>query len=541
MTTEKFRQLKQFQKSLVDERQKYEDDFKDISQYVLPLRYNWSEENEENDPDRPRVYDATAPEANRVLADGYQGYLANPRAPWLNIRFEDPRIDRLAKADAWTTMAEERLYRLFARSNFYSALGMTFLDGALGTAVLYTEKHSKNIVNYIPQHLKGIYVAQNRSGDIDTVFHRMRLAGRDILTTYADALPSNKAKQYRENPFDKVTVWRAVLPNEDRVLRSVGPRGMAFKSITYLEDMDGPLRESGYKRLPYDIWRPMVLTGEAYGRSPAWYALGDIKRLNLIQKDLLELASLTVKPPLNVPSEQLDSVNVRPWGMNPYSDPNRQIFPMALGGNFPYGAEEVASLQKQVRSYFNVEAFQLLSMMADKEYTATQAAEMAGEKSQALTSLTSRVIRFLDGIVENTLIIGMEAGFIPLPDRELMQSGIKIDYVGPLTMDQDRAFKTTGIMRGLNQIAPFLEAKPDIWNLIKDKDVFRRILEGSGFPKSLLRTKGEVQKIEMAQAQAAEQERQTQMQKDQAQAYKDGTWEPARGSLSQKVLDERQS
>ncbi|MHC1600391.1 MAG: portal protein, partial [Candidatus Methanospirareceae archaeon] len=398
------------------------------------------------------------------------------------------------------------------------------------------ERHDKTIVNFIPQHLKGIYIAQNRSGDIDTVFHRMRLSSRDLLTTYPDTIPSNKKRDYEKNPFDKVTVWRAVLPNSDRVLRSLGPRGMAFSSITYLEDMDAPLKEGGYKRMPYDIWRPLVSTGEAYGKSPAWYALGDIKRLNMVQKDLLELASLSVKPPLNVPSEQLESVNVTPWGMNPYSDPSRRIFPMELGGNFPYGAEELAMLKKQVQSYFKVEAFQLLSMMADKEYTATQAAEMAGEKSAQLTSLTSRVTRFIDGMVENTLLIGLDTGFIPMPPPELMKSGIKIDYVGPLTMDQERAFQTTGILRGLNQIAPFLEAKPDIWTLIKEKDVFRKILDGSGFPKNLLRNKQEVKAIEEEQARQQEEMRQSQLQKEGAQAYKDGTWHPEKGSISEKAV-----
>lgn len=536
MIEDKFKMLKLHQKTLEEERQQYEDVFEDIARYVLPLRYNWDIDNEQSDSERPTVYDATAVEANRVLADGYQGYLVNPRAPWLRLRFEDAQVDKTSRAEEWKTMAEDRLYRIFARSNFYSALGMVLLDGALGTATIYTERHKQNITNYIPQHLKGIYISQNRSADIDTVFHRMRLSHRDLLTEYPDTIPSNKKKDWEKTPFDRVTTWRAVLPNQDRVLRSLGPKGMAYSSITYTEDMDKPLKEGGYKRLPYDFWRPMVATGEAYGRSPAWYALGDVKRLNLIQKDLLELASLTVKPPLNVPSEQLETVNVTPWGMNPYSDPSRQIFPMQLGGNFPYGAEELSVLRDQVRSYFNVEAFQLLSMMADKEYTATQAAEMAGEKSASLTALTSRVTRFIDGIVENTLIIAIDTGYIPMPPPGLIQSGLKIDYVGPLTMDQERAFKTTGLLRGLSQIAPFLEAKPDIWNLIKDDEVFRAILEGSGFKKKYLRNPAELRKLEEEQARQAEEMRQSQLRKEAAQAYKDGSYEAASGSLSEQAL-----
>ena len=209
---------------------------------------------------------------------------------------------------------------------------------------------------------------------------------------------------------------------------------------------------------------------------------------------------------------------------------------MNIGGNFPYGAEELTLLRDQVRTGFNVEAFQLLSMMSDKEYTATQVAEMAGEKSAQLTALTSRVTKFLDGIVENTLLICLDTGFIPMPDRSLIQSGLKIDYIGPLTMDQERAFRTTGLLRGLNQIAPFLEAKPEIWNLIKDTDVFRTILEGSGFPKKYLRNQAELKAIAEEQARQQEEMRQSQLRKEAAQAYKDGSYEAAQGSLSEKTL-----
>ncbi len=533
MTTEKFTELKRHQTALEKARDRYEEDFKEIAEYVLPHRYNW-DETEEFDGDRPTVYDATAVDANRTLADGYQGYLINPRAPWLNIKPEDPKAGKSPKVQEWRKTAEAGMYKILARSNFYSAMGMVLLDGAFGTATMYTEKHPDTVVNFIPQHLKGIYVSQNKHGIIDTVFHQMRLYNRDIVTTYPETIPKNKIDDMMRNPFDKVTVWRAVLPNKDRVLGKLGPKGMKYSSITYMHDIDHPLKEGGYNRLPYDFWRPMVCTGEAYGKSAAWTALGDIKRLNIIQRDLLEASSLAVKPPLNVPGELMDSVNVTPWGMNPYTDPSRQVFPMNLQGNTPYGEAELMMLQSQVRSYFQVEAFQLLSMNADKEYSATQSAEMAGEKSAQLTALTARVTKFLDGIIENVLFMAIEADYIPAPPREM--GPLKIDYVSPLTMDQERAFRTTGLLRGLNQIAPWLEMKPDIWDLIKDDDTFTEILEGSGFPATLLESKAVIQETRQARAQAQEEERQAELQKSQAQAYKDGTWPAESGSLSEKAI-----
>lgn len=537
MTTEQFTELKRLQDRMISDRERYEDDLEDIAQYILPHRYNW-DENEEYDGERPTVYDATAVEANRVLADGYQGYLINPRAPWLNIKAEDEKAQRSSKVQQWRKLAESGLYKILARSNFYSAMGMCLLDGAFGTATMYTEPHPDTIVNFIPQHLKGIYIAQNRHGVIDTVFHSMRMFNRDIVNTYGEAIPKDKRDDMKKNPFTRQTVWRAVLPNANRIMDAIGPKGMKYSSITYMEGMDDPLKESGYNRMPYDFWRPMICTGESYGKSAAWYALGDIKRLNVIQRDLLELSSVVVKPPLNVPGEQMDSINVTPWGMNPYSDPSRQVFPMQIGGNYPYGEAELSMLQKQVRSYFQVEAFQLLSMMADKEYTATQAAEMAGEKSAQLTSLTSRVTSFLSGILENVLEIAIKEGEIPAPPEELLNGGLRIDYVSPLTMDQERAFRTTGLLRGLNQIIPYIELKPDLWDLIKDDDVFTEILVGSGFPETLMQPKSVVKATRDARAKQQQEQQALDNQKSQMQAYKDGTWEPAEGSASEKALAE---
>jgi hypothetical protein len=535
MKKEQFDDLKKHQKTLEQDREKYDEAMKDIAMYIMPFRYNWDED-EEDDADRPVIYDSTGVEANRVLADGYQGYLINPRSPWVSIRFEDKQVDGSAKADQWKKIAEECLYRIFARSNFYSAVGMCLMDGAFGTATMYIEPYKNTVVNFIPQHPKGIYVEQNRHGVIDTVFQRMRLSARDILNSYEKAIPENMKKEMKDDPFKKYTVWRAVMPNNERILNNIGPKGMPFKSITYMHEIDHPLKEGGYRRLPYAIWRPMVLTGQAYGKSSAWYALGSVKRLNIIQKDLLELATLSVKPPLNVPGEDMDEVNMTPWGMNPYSDPTRQIFPVSLGGNFPYGQEELTMLQNEVRSYFQTEAFMLLSQMADKEYTATQAAEMAGEKSAQLSSLTSRVTRFLDDIIEQVILIAIDAGEIPMPPQELIRGGLKLDYVGPITIDQERAFRTTGLMRGLNQIVPFLEINPSIWMLIKDTEVFREILEGSAFPKSMMRSKQELEQIQANQAQQQQAQQQAELQKTQGQAYKEYSYQPQEGSPSKERM-----
>lgn len=538
MTADQFRELKMFQKALEKDREKYETDYKKISRYVLPTRAYWEWE-EETEDTRPKIYDATAVEANQKLADGYQGTMVNPRSVWFNLKLENPKLSKDRKMKAWLEEAQRGLLTIFARSNFYSAIGQCFADQALGTVVLYVEKDEETVINFIPQHLKGIYIAEDSHDRIDTVFHKMKLPNRVILKDYGDGLPDTEKERMKKAPFERSLVWRAVLPNDSYESGKMGPPGMKWASITYLDgNGDKPIKESGYKTMPYITWRPLKITGEAYGRSFAWMAIGDVIRINLLEKAILEKTHLSVKPPLNVPSELLDQVNVTPWGLNPYTDPSRIVFPMNIGGDIPYGIEEREQLRRQIQNYFHVDAFQLLSMNADKEYSATQSAEMAGEKSTMLTAHTARVgSELIDPMLQVSLVYGIEQGLIPKPPFKINPHEIKIDYVGPLTMDQDRAFKTSGIIRAMNLVLPFMEQKPEIWDLLKDDEIFRDLLEGGGMPDKHFYTQVEVAQTRQARAQQQAEVEQAELQKAQAQAYKDGTWKAEPGSLSKEVMN----
>ena len=537
MTDDQYRMLRSFQKSLENDRVKYEEDFKKIGRYIVPARADW--EWDDTGVDRPKLFDATGVDSNQKLADGYQGYMVNPRALWMKLRMEDEKLNNDHKMKAWLAIAEKLMYVIFARSNFYSAIGQCFSDQAFGTVVLYIEPDEETIINFVPQHLKGMYIAEDSHERIDTVFHKMKVRNRVIVRDYGEGLKPERREELMKDPFGRTLLWRAVLPNEEYEHGKIGPKGMLWSSTTYLDDdNDKPLKESGYKKMPYVVWRPLKVTGEAYGRSFAWWALGDVLRINQLEKTVLEVALLQAKPPLNVPGEILDQVNVTQWGLNPYTEPDRQVFPMNIGGNLGYSVEEREQLQNQIRGYFHVDAFQLLSMMADKEYTATQAAEMAGEKSALLTAHTSRVgSELLDPIIECTLFYAIEAGFIPEPPVAIPTHGLKVDYVGPLTMDQDRAFKTNGIVRAMNMIAPFMEQKPEIWDLIRDDRMFRDLLDGAGMPDRHMNNEQEVEVIRKARAEQAQAQQQSDLNKAGAQAYKDGTWKPAEGSLSKERMD----
>jgi hypothetical protein len=539
MTTEQFAMLKKFQKSLEDDRSRYEDDLRKIARYVVPSRANWSWD-EEDVSIRPVVYDATGIHANQKLADGYQGYMVNPRSEWFSLRYEDPAMNKDRKMRDWLSdVAQPGLYKVFARSNWYSAVGQCFADQAFGTVVLYVEKDPETVINFIPQHIKGIYIAEDSHDRIDTVLHKMLVPNRVILKEYRENLEEPVAERLERNPFGKTLLCRSVLPNEEYEEGYIGPKGMRWSSTTYMEEgNDKPLKESGYNVMPYVVWRPFKVTGEAYGRSFAWYALGSILRINQFEKAILEVAHLQAKPPLQLPSELLDQVNVSPWGLNAYTDPSRLIFPMNIGGNLSYGVEEREQLRKEIFEYFNVDAFQLMSMMADKEYTATQAAEMAGEKSAMLTAHTARAgSEFLDPSIQCTLTYSIEAGAIAPPPMNLPPHAIKVDYVGPLTLDQERAFKTSGMMRGLNQVMPFLEAKPEIWDLLKDDSIFHELLSGGGMPEKHMRTQAEVADIRQARAEQQQQMQQSQLAKEAAQAYKDGSYQAEEGSLSKGMMN----
>lgn len=523
--------------------------WEEIDNYVFSRRGTWDVDTPPGRRDKSRkgrkIFDGTAQDACQLLADGIHGYLMSPSTTWFKFVFEDAEMNRRYQARRHLQETEELMYTLFQRSNFYETMSEIFLDGVTyGTAILFTEADPvRGRLNFQALHPGEVWFFQNRRSQVDTVFRRQWMSARDIIKEYGeDRLDEAFLKTAEDKPDEEHAVLHVVMPREDRDPKKADQVNMEYASLHFLEKGQRMLRESGFRRMPYIVWRWRTNTGEEYGRSPSWDALPDVLRANKIAKTQLRAAQLAVDPPVEHPSELTGRFQINPGGMIPYTDPSRRIFKMDVAGNYPIGGDILEIVREQIRNHYRIDFFLMLSQSVQHNRTATEVQEMQGEKAAILGTIIGKInSELLNPTIANAYEIAIEQGWIePMPE-EIMQDArgkVRISYLGPLAQAQQRYYQTQGPRAALNEILPLLQVWPEERDQINGGETITHILRAAGMPERLI---NDPRVVEAIKQQRAQQEAAAQQQAAMAQAaevYGKTNQQPAEGSPAQSIADQ---
>lgn len=534
-------------KQLAQRRKPWETPWKEIARFVNPKRINF-DLGDDRQAEKPKdVYSSEAIEALDLMVNGLIGYLVSRTTPWLKLRTEDQTLMEYPEVRQYMQDVEEQLYAEFNRSNFYDIMPEVFHDaGSLGTACVHVDEDiTRNRINYTARHLKEVYLADDRYGVVDTVIRRYQMTARQIIQEFRkdgddddNKLPDSFIEDNKDNPYKTYTVIHAVYPRKERDRFKDDNKNKYFACVYILEEESIVLRESGLDEMCDVVWRWDKNTDEVYGRSPAWNALADIKRINCISKDLLQLGQYTVNPAVQYPGRIEYRLNLMPGGRNPYRDPNETIMPIKLG-DYPVGNDREMRLTQAIRDAFFVDFFMGLQEVT-KTMTVPEVMERQSEKATVLSTAVGRInSELLDPLIDKTYSIATEAGRMPdTPDVLLEnQGGLRIDYIGPLAQILQRNFATQGVRRSLNEVMPFVQAFPDMLDLIDGDKMAKSMMIASGMPENILRDDEEVAQIRQARAQQQAAMQQQQALMAMGKAAQGLNQQPVEGSILSQIAD----
>ena len=519
-------EIRNRQKQFESRRKPWEPDWQKIAELVQPRReaLHFSGTKTPGGRSSKKRYDGTPTEALQLLADGLMGYLVSPSLQWFRLKIPQEKINNMPGVKEWLQEVEHQLYSEFARSNFYEEMHAYFLDGgSIGTATIYCEEDiGQGRIVFSTRHPREIYIAENRYGMVDTVHRKYELPIREIVKMFGeDKLDDSQLKMWKDKPDEEYELLHAIFPNEDRIYGNLSSQNKEFSSFyLFAKTGDEFLRHAGYDENPYAVWRWRKNSTEIYGRSPAHDALVDIQTLNQVRRDLLHASAMSVKPPMNIPSEMKFRVRMTPAGENFYKDAGRIISPVHTGINYPIGKEELADFRQIIKKHFRVEFFLMLAE-ASRQMTATEIVERQGEKAAVLGATIGRLnTECMNPIIDRVFRITSDAGRLPPVPEALLEYGgdIEIDYLGPLAQAQKRLFKTQGVMRSLEALSGVAQMMPSVLDNINQDEVARLIMDSFGMPQKAVLEQGEVDKIRQLRQQQMEKEQQMAQMVEMAKA-----------------------
>jgi hypothetical protein len=500
-------------KTLKGKRVTWEDHWQEIADYFLPRKANITEKHTKGDKRHDLIYDGTATHALELLSASLNGMLTNTISPWFLLKFRNDVTNEDDAAKEWLETCAKIMQQVFARSNFQQEIFELYHELlAFGTSAMFITDDVQDDLRFKTIHISEIFITENEKGLVDSLTRRFSLQNKNIPQMYPDAdLPRAILGDIDKAPHDDCVILHSVYPNEVKMGYD-NSKNMDWVSCHVHEKTGTLLKESGFKEFPYVVPRYLkTSSNEIYGRSPAMNALPDTKMLNTMSKVSIKAAQKQIDPPLMVPDDGfILPIRTIPGGLNFYRSGTRErIEPLNIGANNPVGLQMEDQRRKAIRENFFVD--QLMSIQG-QNMTATEVMQRTEEKMRLLGPVLGRLqSELLQPLITRSFNLLMKNNKFPQMPEMLGDQDVEIEYVSPLAKAQ-KTQELSSIMRGIEIFGSMQNIAP-VFDYIDIDGLVSHIKDVLGLPAKIMRSKGEVQKIQQ-EKQAAEAE---QMQLQQAQ------------------------
>lgn len=511
-------------KELELKRERYENRWRAIRDYQLPYIGKFDgldyEDNAAERKDR-HIYNGCSWESNQVFASGVMSGLTPPSRKWFRFNFANKDLEDNTELGRLLDERIDIVNDVLEKSNFYTAVHSCYLELAFGQAPLGIFPDERYGVHFTP-YTVGSYMMENGpDGTINTFARRYYMSARQLVDKFGEEnVPVNIRNELENGPGFRQThkvVWY-VEPNRYGTPGALGGWNLPFLSVYYLEgsEQDTFLHIGGFCEFPAPVARYLIVGDDTYAEGPGWFAEGDAKSLQLMQKDMLTMVELTVKPPMGATADFAGKgINLVPGGKT-YMRQQGSVSPLfQVGGNLEHLQNVITTLEGRIKRAYSADLFMMLDQMEDKTMTAREVIERNQEKMTMLGPVVQRMqFEFLGKIIERVYNILDRAWVFPEPeDEELLETlageEIKIEYISPLAQAQKMS-GLVNIEQAVGFIANVAQFDPTVLDKLNTSETIDRYFDLVGAPAAIRRTDDEYNAIQ--QQKAAQQQEMQQMQ-----------------------------
>lgn len=509
---------------LKNERTSWETNWRELSDFIQPMRSRLLCDQQVNKGDRRnnKIINNEATEDSGALAAGMMSGLTSRSRPWFNLVVQDKEAMEFGPVKNWLYEASERMRDVLLRSNFYNCQHVSYLEmGVFGTGAIWIDEDPKTGIRCEVFTAGEYYVANGADGKCNSFYREFKLTAGQMAERFGEENLSvqaqNALKESRQDAwFDCVQM---VEPNTDHVPGSKISKLLPFVSLVW-EKSASPekvLQHRGFHEFPVAVMRWDALPGDCYGTGPGRRCLGDIKALQLYERNSARLVETGANPALQAPSSLKGQPSSTIPGSITYVDQvggQNQMAPIYEPSAQWLAAIEgkIARHEARIRRSFYTDLFLMISQMDDVR-TATEINARREEKMAMLGPVVERVdYEGLDPIIERVFGIMLRqsmpiwAGLIdgepllPEPPEEIGATVVEADYISVLAQAQ-KASAVTGLERMAATIGNLSAAFPEVRDKFDADQWVDEYGEAIGVVPTVIRGDEEVDAIRQQRAQ----------------------------------------
>jgi hypothetical protein len=493
-----------------------------LAEAILPRRYHWlivPNTMTRGLAINGAIKDPTGSQAVRVCTAGLRSGIMSSSRPWFKIKpgLRNFKPDR--DAELWFEDTQDRIYRVFAGSNYYQTGTQMFEDLTVfgtGPKLMYGDRDTV-LRCYNP--CAGEYYLGNGPDNrinsfyrtyVQTVMQMVQFFGLENCSPMVQGLWEQKGAALET----EVIVAHAIEPNFSLGMPGMAanlgkiPGNFAYREVYWEwgQSTPGPLSKVGYREKPFIAPRWATTSNDAYGRSPGMDALPDILQLHTMTVRQAEAIEKMVRPPMladmalkNQPSSILPG---RVTYVADVSKGMKSIYEIRM--DLDHMSKLIEKIEARVEKWFFNDLFQMMeNIQGVQPRNEMEIAERRGEKMQVLGPVVEGIENELADDIRRAFAIMARRGMIRPKPQSLRGIPLDIEFDSMIAVAQ-RAAETAASERVITVVTNLDKTYPDkhIGDNVNWDETIRDYMEKGNFRTSNMNSKDDVQNIRQGRQKA---------------------------------------
>lgn len=516
--------------------------WQDAADYCYPTEDQINSKSQPGEDHSTRRYDSTAVMDSQEMASGLSAALIPTGQKFFGLTVKDRSLSTNDDVRQWLMRATEITHEELLSSNFMMHFNESLRSLAVfGTCNLFSQWHGRLRKLNFKDHAINLYqIKEDSQGNVDTVILTYSLSARQAIQEFGgDNLCEDIRKDVTslETESKRYEFIHVVRPRTGRNLNLSDNRNMPYESLHIDVKAGTVVDESGFEEFPFAVARWMKRACEKWGRGQGTEFLADIRMLQQMRKDYIDLCNRYGKPPLEVAEGFEGTPNITPGAINRVRDIGsiKGIEQQVLG-NFPITEKEVGNQQDFIHRVFFRDIFVQISDLKGDRRTTVEIIQRLQEGLRRLASPVARLqSELLTPLITRAIMLLVRNGRIPYPPPELQGQDFGIEYLGPLSLAL-QAQQANGFSQWAAAGVQLAAVDTSVLDNINMDRGFRRLGEKLGVNADDMATADEVQAKREARAQQQQAVMAMQGAQVAADAYNKGAKAPEEGSPSEAMM-----
>lgn len=392
------------------------------------------------------LLDSHATMAKRITASGMQTGMTDPARPWFKLTMDNFLLDNIPGVREWLDEVSRRMLALMNKSNIYKTFQNCYDELVeFGTGCFLILEDYDDVIRGRSFTCGEYFLRVDEKGRVNAFAREYEMTVANMVKEFGlESCSVQVQSHWNQNQKDiPIKVRHLIEANDTRIPDMEDFKNMPFRSV-YWESGNGNnlLAHRGYKRFPVIAPRwDAITTDMIYGYGPGWHAIGDIKELQAVHKDMLIAQEKLHNPPKVEDANVVGHSNTLPGGVTKSSSiaPNTGVrAAYQIDPRLDAFINSIETLHNNIDKLMFADLFLMISSMPVN--ASTTAFEIATRKQEQMMML-GPILHSLNEEMHSRAIdiifdLMSDNGLVPEPPEGIQGQEVRIQYISILAQAQ---------------------------------------------------------------------------------------------------------